>query len=483
VNRSDTLPRAEAADFPLCVDLDGTLVKSDLLVESFFVLLRQAPLAILLMPFWLLRGKAYLKEQIARRVQLDVTVLPYHAEFLAYLRQAHAAGRRLVLATASHLHFAEQVAVYLGIFQAVMATVAGHNLSRSRKGERLVAAYGKRGFDYAGNSRADLAVWSLARAALVVNPALGVERAARALLPVTAVFDDRRGGWKVYLEALRLRQWLKNVLLFVPLLAAHRYHEFDPLAQGVLAFLAFGLCASSVYLLNDLLDLPADRHHPRKRHRPFAAGTLSVVHGAALVPALLGAAFIVAAWLPLTYLEVLTGYYLLTLTYSVHLKQVVMLDVLTLAGLYVVRLIAGGAAVGVPLSFWLLALSLFLFLSLALVKRYAELLDLRRSGNDEAQGRGYHVEDLALLRAMGAASGYLAVLVLALYVNSPEVRILYHYPEVIWLLCPLVLYWVSRVWIMAHRGEMHDDPVVFALRDRHSQRLVLIGALILWAAL
>ncbi|CAK0737964.1 membrane hypothetical protein [Gammaproteobacteria bacterium] len=367
---SFTCDCTETEEPPLCVDLDGTLINTDLLMESLFSLLRHTPLTTLLVPFWLLRGKAYLKEQLVRRVQIDVTVLPYHAEFLAYLRQLHTSGRRLVLATASHLRFAEQVATHLRIFESVLATEAGRNLSRSRKGDCLANTYGERGFDYAGNSRADLAVWARARAAILVNPVPGVERKARAQLPVTVVFDDRQGAWRVYLKALRLPQWLKNLLIFVPLLVTHSYDDLTVMVQAGLAFLTFGLCTSSVYLLNDLLDLSIDRHHPHKRLRFFAAGTMSIIHGAILVPSLLGAALLIAVLLPLKYLAVLTGY-LLTLLYSLRPRSIAMLKILGEAGLYTLRLIAGNILVEMAISWPFLALSFCLFFGIILATRHA----------------------------------------------------------------------------------------------------------------
>jgi len=367
-----TCEHVETMETPLCVDLDGTLINTDLLMESLFALLRQAPLIVLFVPFWLLRGKAYLKEQLVCRVQIDVTVLPYQAEFLAYLRQLHSSGRRLVLATASHLRFAEQVAIHLGIFESVLATEAGRNLSRSRKGECLAITYGERGFDYAGNSRADLAVWSRARSAILVNPVPGLERKARAQLPITAIFDDRRGAWRVYLKALRFPHWLTNLLIFAPLLATYGYDDPMVVIQCGLAFLAFGLCTSSVYLLDDLLDLSIDRHHPYKRHLFFAAGAVSIIHGAVLVPSLLGTALLLAAPLPLGCLAILVAYYLLTLAYFLHLQQMAILGIPVLAGLYTMRLIAGGILVEMTISLSLLTLLFSLSLGMALAVRYLE---------------------------------------------------------------------------------------------------------------
>ena len=288
---------------------------------------------------------------------------------------------------------------------------------------------------------------------------------------------------RTWLKALRLHQWLKNVLVFVPLLAAHLV--LDPVAvmQAVAAFLIFGMCASSVYVLNDLLDLGADRRHPRKRKRPFASGRLPITAGLMVAPVLMIAAFTAAYALAPRFALVLLGYYILTLAYSLRLKQIAMLDVLVLAALYTVRIVAGTAAIDVGFSFWLLAFSMFLFLSLALVKRYTELGVQRRAGNDTVHGRGYATSDYELLASLGGASGYLSVLVLALYINSTASAELYHRQQVLWLLCPLLLYWVSRVWIIAHRGAMHDDPVLFAARDKVSLMLMVLAALVVLLAI
>jgi 4-hydroxybenzoate polyprenyltransferase len=472
----------EMPPVPLCVDLDGTLIRSDLLLESLFGLLKRNLLYLLWLPLWLLEGKAAFKRRLAERVELAVDLLPYNEPLLAWLREQRAAGRPLLLATASHVTYAEQVALHLGLFEGILASDGDTNLSGSRKRRRLVELYGERGFDYAGNARVDLEVWSQARAAVLVNVPERVAAQAAALTRIEQRFQDPSPGLRDYLKALRLHQWLKNLLLFVPLAAAHQ--ALDPLLLGqvLLGFLAFGLCASSVYLLNDLLDLPADRRHPSKRRRAFASGRIPLQHGVALIPLLLLGALSLALGLPWEFLGVLALYYATTLAYSLRLKQAALVDVLTLAGLYTLRLVAGGAAAGVPLSFWLLAFSMFLFLSLALVKRYSELLVMQQENRDNAQGRGYQVGDLEGLAQFGAASGYLAVLVLALYINSEQIKDLYARPEAVWLLCPLLLYWISRVWLLARRDQMHEDPVVFAIEDRRSHWLVVIGAAILWLA-
>jgi 4-hydroxybenzoate polyprenyltransferase len=291
------------------------------------------------------------------------------------------------------------------------------------------------------------------------------------------VFPARGKCIRSAVRALRPHQWAKNVLVFVPLLTAHQLGETGALLAAGWAFLAFGFCASSVYLLNDMLDLDADRLHPRKSKRPFAAGQISLLYGFALTPLLLLGAFAIAASLPVEFFACLAAYYVLTLAYSFHLKRILMLDTICLAALYTSRIVAGAAAVSVTLSFWLLLFSVFLFLSLALVKRYAELEGMRRRQQLKAAGRGYHIEDLPVLQSFGAAAGYLSVLVLALYINSPEVAELYTRPKVIWFLCALMLYWISRIWMKTHRGEMHDDPVIYALRDRISLGIGVLVAI------
>src|SRR6516162_108978 len=471
----------ESENVPLCVSLDGPLLRTDLLIESWFGLLRTRALLAILAPYWLMWGKARLKHEIALRTELDVRHLPYDGPLLEYLRDQFRAGRRLVLTTGSNEKYADEVATHLGIFKEVIASNVQTNLSAAAKSRLLVERYGDRGFDYAGNAKTDLQVFPHARQTILVNPAPGVERTVKQPTG-KQMFAGTFSRLGVYLRALRLHQWVKNLLVFVPLAAAHKLGNPELLAKAALAFVAFGLCASSVYVLNDLLDLPADRAHARKRQRPFASGAASVRVGVVLIPLLLAAAAAIATMLPLAFLATLAVYYLTTLAYSLWLKGKLMIDVLVLAGLYTLRILAGAAAVAIVPSFWLIAFSMFLFLSLAMVKRYSELLELRDAGVTNARGRGYEVTDLATLQSLGAAAGYCAVLVLALYINSNDVRINYTHPNRIWLLCPLLLYWVSRMWQRAGRGQMHDDPLVFALKDRISRYVGAAGVIVMLAA-
>lgn len=469
---------------PLVVDLDGTLLRSDLLVESAFSFLRHEPFRVLAPLSWLRAGKASLKANLAAAVSLDVTLLPYDKYVMTFLQQEKAMGRSLVLATASHSDYAEQIAAHLGLFDRVFATQGDTNLSARNKRDLLLREYGDKGFDYLGNSRDDLIVWAAANRAYLANPELGVEAAAARLGNVEQVTRTPVRPWRAWMKQLRLHQWAKNALIFVPLLASHRIGEPELLFVGLIAFLMFGLCASSVYLLNDLLDLEDDRQHATKRLRPLASGEVPIKAALAMFPALLLGSFAGAAWLlPLEFSLAMAAYYLLTLAYSLGLKRIMTVDVIVLAMLYTVRVVAGAFAFGIQLTFWMLAFSMFMFLSLALVKRYAELRELKRIGETElTRGRGYYPGDLEMIAALGSASGYLAVMVLALYIQDQATLRLYQHPEVIWLACPLLLYWVTRIWMVTHRGWMHSDPVIFAIKDRNSLLVGVLFAAVFWLA-
>lgn len=473
-----------ATQIPLVVDLDGTLLRSDMLLETGLAFLHHQPLQCFRLFGWLARGKTVLKERLAHVTDIDVGVLPYDEAVLELIQDARAEGRQIVLATATHERLAERIAAHLEVFDRVLATSGECNLSAGNKTDLLVEQFGRGGFDYVGNSRDDLLVWDAARRALVVNPEPGVESRARALGNVDQVIVSNQPSLADWLKALRLHQWTKNLLIFVPLLAAHELLNPLLLGQGLLAFILFGLCASSVYVLNDLVDLTDDRHHATKRLRPFASGRLPIRFGLVAFPLLLAAAFAGAlAFLPLRFTLVLASYYGFTLLYSLWLKEHVAVDVIALAMLYTARVVAGAAAFGLELTFWILAFSMFIFLSLALVKRYAELREARQQGSvQKARGRGYYPEDLEIISSLGASSGYLAVLVLALYINDQSALDLYSQPKIIWLACPLLLFWMTRVWMLTHRGQMHDDPVVFAIRDRVSLFVGVLFCLVFWVA-
>lgn len=464
-------------DVPLVVDLDGTLIYTDLLHESALYLLRVKPWLMGHLPFWLLNGKARLKLELTRLISLPVTSLPYNNELITYVCEQRNLGRKIILCTASHQILAQSVSDHLGIFDEVLASDKHINLAGSEKARALKDRYGDKGFDYAGNSYADLAVWSSARRAIIVNGAPSLVKKVNNLFVVEKIFPRPTIGFKSWVKVFRLHQWVKNILIFMPAIAAHTAMTGDVWKDLFLAFFSFSLCASFVYVLNDLLDLESDRRHPRKRYRPFASGQIPIWIGAVLAPVLILSSLLFAVDVGNSFLCWLLIYLALTSFYSWGLKRLVIIDVLMLAILYTLRIVAGAAAMEMPLSFWILAFSIFLFLSLAFIKRYAELQSHHREGQ-QLHGRGYITSDASLIQQLGVSSGYAAVLVLALYINSENVIRLYRMPEMIWGAVPLLLWWLSWMWFQANRGLMHDDPIVFAIKDKTS---LFIGALFLGA--
>lgn len=476
-------PPVPVDPIPLVVDLDGTLTRSDLLMESVLRLLALDPLALVRLPRWLMEGKAAFKARLADRIVLDLHMLPVNEELVDFIRVERRAGRKVYLASAADRRLVQDFADHLGLFDGVFGSDGITNLGGAEKARALCAQFGEKGFDYVGNARVDLEVWAKARRAILVNVPASLHGEAARLCPdiheLTAP-PTRAESWRAHLRAIRAHQWLKNLLVFLPALADHSL-DWPTLGASFLAFVAFCLCASSVYVLNDLIDLPSDRAHPTKRSRPFASGRLSLINGMALVPLLLLAAGLVSVALPVAFAGSLAAYYAITLLYTFVLKRQIVIDVFTLAGLYTMRVIAGGAATGIAPSDWLLAFSMFLFLSLALIKRYSELVERQRSRKNKLAGRGYVTDDTPMIGALAGASGFVSVLVLALYINSPDVLRLYPHPDFLWGVGVLLLYWVSRVLMLAHRGQVHDDPLVFAVTDRMSLITVALMGLVVIA--
>jgi 4-hydroxybenzoate polyprenyltransferase len=471
---------------PLCVDLDGTLVKSDTLVDSVLALARQNPRALLRIPAWLTQGKAAFKRHVTSSVTLDVSSLPFNEPLLQFLLAEHAGGRALYLATAADRALAERVAAHLQIFSGVLASDGSLNLAAENKLGAFLQQFGDR-FSYIGNASPDLPVLTRCLEPMVANPtsSLTAGLLAANILPVRT-FTDRASTLKAWLRAIRLHQWAKNVLIFLPLLLAHAW-SLAPVLGSLIAFLAFGLCASATYVVNDLLDLEADRRHPRKRKRPFASGDLSAISGCLLVAGFLVASGILALSIPFIvahfgppmqepyrFAKWLIIYAITTTAYSFYLKRVVLVDVIVLSGLYTVRIIAGSAATGILVSTWLGGFSVFLFLSLAFIKRFAELENLRLREAAPTNGRGYLVSDIEQLRSFGTSSAYASVVVLTLYISNLSTA-LYRHPGRLWLLVPVLLLWLSQLWLLASRGELDEDPVVYAITDSRS---LLLGAVV-----
>lgn len=458
---------------PLVVDLDGTLTPTDTLVESVIKLVRQHPFNLLRVPLWLLKGRAGFKDVIAAHTTISHEHLPYHEPLLEYLRQERAKGRLIVLATAAHISIAEGVSAHLRLFDKVLATNAGCNLKGNAKLQAITEAVGEK-FVYAGDSRADLPIWKAAQAAVLVGVAAQVAAEVRNAIPIEREFFRERWELAVWLRALRVHQWLKNLLLFVPALTAFSFLEVGKLATVALAFLAFSFAASATYVVNDLWDLENDRAHPRKCLRQFASARLPILHGLAVA----GGALILGLGMALIvskgFFLMLLLYLVLTSAYSWMLKEYVLIDVLMLSLLYTLRILAGSVAIGIAASSWLLVFSAFMFLSLALVKRCSELVSLQQNGIAQTRGRDYRVTDLVVLWPLGVGAALSAVVVFGLFISAPETQSRYATPQMLWLVAIGLIYWLARLWIKTARGEMHDDPVVYAIKNRGS-RITVFG--------
>lgn len=464
----------------LCVDLDGTLLRTDTLGENLFDVLRDSPSTLTGLLRILLKGKSHLKHYLAESTDFDPATLPWRQDLIAELQRQRAGGRRVVLTTAASHLIAVRISTHLGLFDEVIASTPGDNLRGAAKHDALVRRFGKMGFDYVGDHESDLIVWSSARRAWVVGSTQLADKAKAAGIEVERVFPDRQRPVKALLTALRPYQWVKNVLVFLPLLFAHHFADSARWTQALTAFASLSMLASAGYLINDLLDRRHDRMHVRKRVRPFASGDLPLTWSLA-IPILVIAALYLCTFLPVQCLGLALLYFTSTVAYSLILRDRAVVDVALLSCLYSIRIVMGGYATDSPLSFWMIGFSVFVFFSLALAKRVAEIRAWESSGHLHIPGRGYAVSDLAILSSMGVSAGYLSALLLALYIQSAEVVRLYTKPKMLWMILPLLLTWLSRLWLETHRGKMTDDPIVFAFRDLFS--LSLGAALVIIAAL
>ena len=467
---------------PLFVDLDGTLIKSDITVESMLLVLKRNIFYLPLIAFWLLRGRPYLKRQLARRVEIPVERLPLNTEFLNYLRGEKAKGRKLILISASDQTLVRKVGDHIGLFDDSIGSDGHFNLKADNK-LRRIRQLTTGDFAYAGNSTADLPIWSAAQHALMVNCDDKLVKRLGGGDKAVSRFDQPESVLLKLWHAMRPHQWLKNLLLFVPLVLSHQLDQTGMLLMTVIGFISFSLCASSVYLLNDLLDLDSDRLHDSKHRRPFAAGELPLSTGLVAAPVLLSAAFAVALLLPPAFLYILFLYWVLTSCYSFFLKRLFLVDVALLAMLYTIRIIAGSAAISVASTDFLVAFSLFLFLGLALVKRVTELGRLAASNKVAIEGRAYSERHLRLLSITGSGSSLISVLIFIFYINAPDTTRLYSSPQVLWLICLLLVYLLARIWRQARTGKLDEDPVLFAITDRASQFITLLCGILIWLAI
>jgi 4-hydroxybenzoate polyprenyltransferase/phosphoserine phosphatase len=474
--------QSEATQRPLVVDLDGTLLRSDLLFETVFNVLGRNPLSFAAIARAAFSGKAGLKQFLAANSDIKPELLPYDDVVLSRIRDAKAAGRKVYLASASNRRLVSAVADHLGIFDGTFFSDGKTNLAGPAKAQVLVDSFGERGFDYIGNGRADLPVWEKAAKRIAIGcPGSVARRLLKSGEDTELLSSSTTTNLNAWLRLLRIHQYSKNILLFVPLVTSQAFN-LSAISIDVFAFIAFCLCASSFYIVNDIVDLAADRSHPTKWNRPLASGAIPIAQALLAATVLCLASAMVAAAISLTFFGVLMSYVVLTVTYTLYLKRKLLVDVIALASLYTIRVVAGAVAIDVFISQWLLGFSLFIFATLALVKRYTELSVRLDKNLENPTNRNYRVDDLSIIAALAAAAGLNSVTVFALYVSSDSVRELYRRPELLWLFCPVLMYWIGRTLILAHRRQMHDDPIVFALRDRVSYIALAVAGIIILVA-
>nr|WP_217346590.1 UbiA family prenyltransferase [Noviherbaspirillum sp. L7-7A]MBV0881055.1 UbiA family prenyltransferase [Noviherbaspirillum sp. L7-7A] len=469
-----------ALSIPLVVDLDGTLTPTDTLVESIFSLLKKNPLNIFVVLLWLFTGRAEFKRRVACRTNFSIKTIPWREDFLTWLREQHNNGRTLVLATAAHRTIAQDAAHHLGFFHKVISTDSGSNLKGTAKLQEIQKQIGSR-FSYAGDSSADLPIWRAAETAVLVGASQAISREVRESGKVEIEFHNRKAGVVIWLRALRVHQWLKNLLLFIPILASFAFDDALKISAALIAFASFSFAASATYIFNDLWDLESDRKHPRKRYRPFASAHVPIFQGVIVAGGLFLTSLVLACFVSYAFASMVVGYIVLTTLYSWTLKHYVLIDVLMLAVLYTFRVLAGSIATEIHITQWLLAFSIFMFFGLALIKRCAELKSLQMAQKKNTEGRDYQVEDLAVLWPLGIAASLCSVVVFGLYIGAPQTKSAYANADLLWLVGLGLLYWNARLWIKTARGEMHDDPIVFAARDFGSQAtlLMMIGLTLL----
>lgn len=453
---------------PLCVDLDGTLLRTDTLLECLVLLMKEQPLSLLFVPFWVFRGKSYLKAMCAQRVNFVGKSFPYNSDVVSFI-ESQDPSREIVLITGANQSLANSISEDCGLFDKVAGSSEQLNLTGNNKLQWLVEQYGENGFDYIGNDKDDLKIWPHARKAMAVSTPNGIQKSAERLgISLRQVFSEKKTGLMSYAKLLRVHQWAKNSLIFVPYLLDRQIGDPTALFQLFTAFFAMCFLASCTYILNDMLDIQADRTHISKSARMMASGDVSILAGF-IAFFTTGLLFLFCCYFLNTQTVLALFVYLaITLAYSFRLKQIILIDVSILAALHTIRVVIGTVAISAVWSFWLLAFSMFVFFSLATAKRVAELINLEKTGTSEATGRGYLTTDLPVLLTTGVSTAYISILVVALYIDSEKVSQMYAHPEILWFVCPALMYWVGRIWIKAWRGLLSEDPILFALKDRVS---------------
>lgn len=468
---------------PVCVDLDGTLVKTDTLIEAIISLIRTNFLYIFLIPFWLLKGLLYLKQKVVSKSNLDIELLPFNQQVIQLINDYKSKGHEVILITASPQLIAEKINNYLKMFDDAIGSDLNINYKKENKMRYLESRFGKGNYIYIGNCKDDIPVWDSADTAIIVSCNRSLQEKVRKINPNILLIKEEKHYIKLILKQFRIHQWTKNLLLFLPILMAHQLFDYNKFLLLISGFIALSLSASAIYVINDLFDLNNDRLHPTKRNRPLAAGEFPILLALIVPPILILVSLIFSYFfLPLDFLLLLIAYILITFAYSSYLKRVIILDILILASLYTIRIISGGYLADVYLSPWLLTFSMFIFLSLAIVKRYTELRNLKLNNDNKSKGRGYITKDIDLMRSLGTASAYISIMVFALYINSKDVIALYTKPSLLWAVALLLLYWITRIWFLAERGEIDEDPLVFTVKDKVSYFVGLVIVLIVVGA-
>ena len=474
----------EFNDKPLCVDLDGTLIKTDSIIETLLIAIKKSPVLILLLPFWLLKGKNYFKNRIVKYGIPDVSIFPYNNEVIELIKKAKSQGRTTVLSTATKEEIATAVGNHTQLFDEVICSTDTFNNRSSNKAEVLINKFGVKGFDYIGNGYSDIAVFEKADKSILISDNKHLIRKVTALNSNLDILKTDKNNFKYLLKGMRFYQWTKNVLIFLPLILAHAFTDNKFIFDTLVGFLCFSFTASFIYLVNDLMDLESDRRHTTKSRRPFASGNLSPVLSLSVSFAFLVISIIISfTYLPTEFGLILISYLILTISYSVYLKKITILDIITLSILYSIRIIAGSAITNIALSKWFLAFSLFLFFSLAIIKRYTELSNLLKQNQTKTIGRGYQTDDMTILLSMGTSSGYLSVLIFLFYIFSPDVIKLYREPVLLMPVSIILLFWITRMWFLARRGEMNEDPLVFTSKDKYSYLMLLIAVVFIFIAI
>ena len=470
----------------LFVDLDGTLIKSDLLFECLVPIIKNYFYALFLAPFWLLKGKAYLKDKFSDLVSINPEILPYNNNVLEYIRKEKENGSKIILATASNIKLAKSISDYLGIFDDVIASSKEENLKGKNKLNKIKLYIENNNtnkeFSYIGDSEADVKIFNETNIPIVVGNKNVFNKIKSKNDKTSFVDGENDFSLKKFFKMIRTYQWVKNFLIFLPLILAHKFLDVNLLLKALVAFFSFSFLASSVYIINDIMDVESDRIHPSKKNRPIASGAVKISSALKVAFILMPLSFIISIFLGKEFLFVLLTYFITTSCYSFYLKKIMLVDILILSLLYTVRIFAGGVALNIYLSPWLFMFSMFFFFSLACAKRYSELYAVRNNLQDEIKGRGYQAQDLEQIQIFGSSSGYIAILIFALYIQSDISMKLYKTPSFFWALCPIMLYWISRVWLLSHRGQMTQDPIIFALKDKVSYVVLILSIIIFGVA-